>query len=206
VFALYPLAYQVYGSFFNWPQLKPTTFNGLQNFRELLDNPMTGSAIANTGGYVAITVPLGLACAWVTLRRHHGQALLAMVFVVPLVVPWAAAVTLFQGIFGSNGVLDGVLVHVFGVHSPEQFFGNATAAFGIIIAIGVWKGAPWCFLLLLEALAAIPVGTLEAARIDGARGFSYWLRIVLPAIRPCSFSSSSFASSPRRRPTPRWPC
>jgi len=188
VFALYPLAYQVYGSFFNWPQLKPTTFNGLQNFHFLLANPMTSSAIAHTGVYVGLTVPLevalGLASAWVTLRRRHGQALLAIVFVIPLVVPWSAAVTLFQGIFESNGTLDWLLIHVFGVQSPEQFFGNPTAAFGIVVAIGVWKGAPWCFLLLLGALAAIPVELLEAARIDGARGFSYWLRIVLPSVRP----------------------
>jgi ABC-type sugar transport system permease subunit len=88
VFALYPLAYQVYGSFFNWPQLKPTAFSGLQNFHYLFANPMTGSAIAHTGVYVGLTVPLevalGLASAWVTLRRRHGQALLAIVFVIPI--------------------------------------------------------------------------------------------------------------------------
>ena len=66
----------------DWPGLHPVGFVGLKNFRLLLDNPMAVSAIKNTVMYVGIVVPvevgLGVASAWVTIRRRHGQALLAI--------------------------------------------------------------------------------------------------------------------------------
>ena len=188
VFALYPLVYQAYGSVASWPGLHPVGFVGLLNYRHLLENPMAISAIQNTAVYVGITVPievsLGVASAWVTVRRRRGQAVLATLFVLPLVIPWSTAASLFDAIFEPNGVLNAVLACVFGVHHPPQYFADPAYSFAMVIWLGVWKGAPWCYLLLLGALAAIPPEMLESARLDGARGVSFWTRIVLPSIRP----------------------
>ncbi len=57
-------------------------------------------------------------------------------------------------------------------------------AFGTIVVFGIWKGAPWCYLLLLGALSGCSEEVFEAARIDGARGLSLLWRVVIPAIRP----------------------
>ena len=103
---------------------------------------------------------------------------------LPLVIPWSTAASLFDAIFEPNGVLNAVLACVFGVHHPPQYFADPAYSFAMVIWLGVWKGAPWCYLLLLGALAAIPPEMLESARLDGARGVSFWTRIVLPSIRP----------------------
>ncbi len=187
-FVVYPLWQQLEGSFSRWYQLKPHGFNGARNYVSLFNDVVARVAALHSVFYLLLTVPievaLGLAAAWMTLRVKRGQGLLAVVFLVPLVVPWTAAGTLFYGLFNIHGVADRLSQDLFGSGSSFLWFDNPRTAFGVIVAFGIWKGAPWCYLLLLGALSACPEEVFEAARIDGARGFNFWWRVVLPSVRP----------------------
>ena len=187
-FVAYPLWQEIGGSFSGWYQLKPHGFEGARNYVSLFNDVVARVAALHSAFYLILTVPaevvLGLAAAWMTLRVKRVQGLLTAVFLLPLVVPWTVAGTLFYGLFNIHGVADQVSQDVFGGGSSFIWFDHPRLAFGVIVAFGIWKGAPWCFLLLLGALSACPEETFEAARIDGARGLSFWWQIVLPAIRP----------------------
>ena len=168
-FNIYPLLQQFYGSFYVWYQLRPSTFTGLANYSRLLDDPIARLAALHTVIYVLCTVPcevgLGLAAASLTLRARRGQAALVALFILPLVVPWGTAADLFLAL-------------------PQPWYARPLPAFAILVVIGIWKGVPWCYLLLLGALSSSPAEVFEAARIDGARGVVFWRRILIPAIRP----------------------
>ncbi|HUA40625.1 MAG TPA: ABC transporter permease subunit [Streptosporangiaceae bacterium] len=168
---LYPLLQQLFGSFYIWYQLKPSTFTGVTNYMRLFGDPVARAAALRTLGYVLVTVPcevgLGLAAASLTLRARRGQALLLALFILPLVVPWPAAAQLFEQAPGWSHLYD-----------------NSVFLSMLLIVIGIWKGTPWCFLLLLGALSISPAEVFEAARIDGAHGMAYLRRILLPAVRP----------------------
>ena len=169
VFNIYPLLQQSYGSFYFWYELRPSTFTGLANYSRLLDDPIARLAALHTVIYVLAAVPcevgLGLAAASLTLRARRGQAVLVGLFILPLVVPWGTAADLFLAL-------------------PQPWYARPLPAFAILVVIGIWKGAPWCYLLLLGALSSSPAEVFEAARIDGARGVAFWRRILIPAIRP----------------------
>lgn len=166
---IYPLLQQFYGSFYFWYQLQPSAFTGLANYSRLFDDPIARLAALHTVIYVLCTVPcevgLGLAAASLTLRARRGQAVLAAVFMLPLVVPWGTAADLFLAL-------------------PQPSYDRPVPAFAILVVIAIWKGVPWCYLLLLGALSTSPAEVFEAARIDGARGVVFWRRILIPAIRP----------------------
>ena len=187
-FVAYPMWQEIGGSFSGWYQLKPHGFEGARNYVSLFNDVVARVAALHSAFYLILTVPaevvLGLAAAWMTLRVKRVQGLLTAVFLLPLVVPWTVAGTLFYGLFNIHGVADQVSQDVFGGGSSFIWFDHPRLAFGVIVAFGIWKGAPWCFLLLLGALSVCPEETFEAARIDGARGLSFWWQIVLPAIRP----------------------
>ncbi len=187
-FVAYPLWQEIGGSFSGWYQLKPHGFEGARNYISLFNDIVARVAALHSAFYLILTVPaevvLGLAAAWMTLRVKRVQGLLTAIFLLPLVVPWTVAGTLFYGLFNIHGVADQVSQDVFGGGSSFIWFDHPRLAFGVIVAFGIWKGAPWCFLLLLGALSVCPEETFEAARIDGARGLSFWWQIVLPAIRP----------------------
>jgi multiple sugar transport system permease protein len=187
-FVAYPLWQEIGGSFSGWYQLKPHGFEGTHNYAALFNDTVARVAALHSFFYLLLTVPvevgLGLAAAWMTLRVARGQGLLAAIFLVPLVVPWTVAGTLFYGLFNIHGVADQVSQDLFGDGSSFLWLDHPRLAFGVIVVFGIWKGAPWCYLLLLGALSGCPEEVFEAARIDGARGFSFWWRVVLPAIRP----------------------
>jgi ABC-type glycerol-3-phosphate transport system permease component len=168
-FTIYPLLQQFYGSFYFWYQLQPSAFTGLANYWRLFDDPVARLAALHTVIYVLCAVPcevgLGLAAASLTLRARRGQAVLAALFILPLVVPWGTAADLFLAL-------------------PQPWYDRPLPAFAILVVIGIWKGVPWCYLLLLGALSIAPAEVFEAARIDGARGVVFWRRILIPAIRP----------------------
>jgi ABC-type glycerol-3-phosphate transport system permease component len=168
-FTIYPLLQQFYGSFYFWYQLQPSGFTGLANYSRLLDDPIARLAALHTVIYVLCAVPcevgLGLAAASLTLRARRGQTVLVALFILPLVVPWGTAADLFLAL-------------------PQQWYDRPLPAFAILVVIGIWKGVPWCYLLLLGALSISPPEVFEAARIDGARGIVFWRRILIPAIRP----------------------
>jgi ABC-type glycerol-3-phosphate transport system permease component len=101
-----------------------------------------------------------------------------------LAVPWTVAGSVFYGLFNVHGVADQLSQDLFGTGSSFMWLFHPRWAFAIVVAAGIWKGAPWCYLLLLGALSACPEEVLEAARVDGARGFAFWGRVVLPSVRP----------------------
>jgi ABC-type glycerol-3-phosphate transport system permease component len=187
-FVAYPLWQQAEGSFSRWYQLKPHGFEGAGNYVSLFNDVVARVAALHSVFYLLLTVPaevvLGLAAAWMTVRAKRGQGLLAVVFLIPLVVPWTAAATLFYGLFNIHGIADQLSQDLFGTGSSFLWFDHPRTAFGVIVAFGIWKGAPWCYLFLLGALSACPEDVFEAARIDGARGVNFWWRVVLPSVRP----------------------
>jgi ABC-type glycerol-3-phosphate transport system permease component len=168
---LYPLLQQLLGSFYTWYQLKPSTFIGVANYTRLFGDSVARLAALHTLVYVVATVPfevgLGLAAASMTLRARRGQPLLIALFILPLLVPWPAAAQLFEQAPGWSHLYD-----------------NSAFLSVLLIVIGIWKGTPWCYLLLLGALSISPAEVFEAARMDGAHGISYCRRILLPAVRP----------------------
>jgi multiple sugar transport system permease protein len=56
-----------------------------------------------------------------------------------------------------------------------------------MIAAGLWPQTAYCMTLYLTGLAALPAATIDAARVDGARGFGLFRHVVLPGLRPIHF-------------------
>ena len=187
-FALEPLVQQAVGSFFSWHDVRPRAWAGLREYSAVLADPSARSALVHTVVYVALTVPLevsiGLAGAWLVSHVRRGRRLLTAVYVMPLAVPWPSVATLVLGFFNAGGVLDTLRADVFGSHRLVLWLQDPTLAFVVIVLVGVWKGLPWCFLLMLAALGTCNDEVFEAARVDGARGLSFWLGVVVPAVWP----------------------
>jgi ABC-type glycerol-3-phosphate transport system permease component len=183
-----PLIDQTVGSFFNWSDVHPASFAGLRYYGYVLADPMAAAAIEHTAIYVAVTVPievvLGLVGAWLVYRARRGRAALTALFVLPLVIPWSSTATLFSGFLGATNGLDGIVDHAIGDRFPLAWDLDPRLGFGVIVFVGIWKGAPWCFLLILAAFSTTPVELLEAGRVDGGRGLSYWRYVAIPAVWP----------------------
>ena len=99
-------------------------------------------------------------------------------------IPWSSTATLFSGLLDATSGIDAVLDRFIGDTTPLVWDLNPRIGFGVIVCAGIWKGAPWCFLLMFAAFSTAPVQLFEAGRVDGARGLSYWRYVVIPTVAP----------------------
>lgn len=148
----------------------------LRNYRDLVQNSTVMHSLLNT---VYISVPatvlvIGIgalaayALAWM---RFPGQDWVMVVIVGLLVVPIQVALIPMARLYGDIGI-SGSLVSVILFH----------VAFGL----------PFAVFLLRNFFAGIPADLLEAARMDGAKEWRIFRRVVLPIGLPAIASLAIF--------------
>jgi multiple sugar transport system permease protein len=69
------------------------------------------------------------------------------------------------------------------------FFASPWMARISIMAMDAWVSIPFIMILLLAGLQALPKEILEAARVDGAKGWSAFWHIVFPLMLPVSITA-----------------
>ena len=142
-------------------------FVGLENFRELFKNEYFLLAVKNTGKFTLLAVPmimlLSIILAFLLLRFAAGLPFVKSAFFLPVILPSAVIVMLWQA------------------------YNTAIPPFSSLLCIFLWKYSGLNVMLLLTALAGMDKQILDAARMDGA-GFVRQIRhIILPNIAPTLF-------------------
>ena len=162
-------------------------FTGLAHYLELARDGLFGASLRNTLIFavsaVAVQMLLGLALALLTSGIAHGQTIYRVIFLLPILIPGIVIGAIWKLMYNFDfGVINLVLERL-GL-TPQDWLGDAGLALGAIVAVDVWHWTPFCFLLLLAGLEALPRDVFEAARIDGA-GFWRTLRhLTLPLLAP----------------------
>lgn len=126
---------------------------------------------------VAVSLPLGLALAWVLARLSFpGKTLVEGLIHLPLVVPPVAVGYLLLLMLGRNGVLGAWLYETFGLRIAFTWQGAAVAA-----AI---MGFPLMVRAIRLSLDAVDAKLEDAARTLGANRQRVFRTVTLPLILP----------------------
>jgi multiple sugar transport system permease protein len=163
-------------------------FVGLGNYRNLLHTPDFWRAVANTGYFVAVGVPLSLAASLasallVNSRLAYLAAFFRTAFFAPVVTTLVAVAVVWRYLLHTRyGLLNYALAHL-GIH-PVDWLGDPHWALPAIILFAVWKNFGYNMVIFLAALQSIPADLYEAARLDGASLWQEFRRITLPMLRP----------------------
>ena len=159
-----------------WTVLTKPAELTIENYSNLLSNPtITGSfwntiviAVPTTVLVVGIGALAAYAFAWL---RFPGRDWLFICVIVLLAVPLQVALIPLARLFGALGIF-GSVVGVILFHT----------AFGL----------PFAIFLLRNFFIQVPEELLEAARIDGARDWLIFFRIMLPLALPAIASLAIF--------------
>lgn len=189
IFIGYPMLYAVYASFTKWNGLSEPTFNGLDNYVEMIGDPYFWKAMGNTV-FMMIGIPVGLIISLLLAlalnRRMRGTTFFRTVYYVPVISSLAAVAILWQWAYnGDFGLINQVLA-MLGIDGPNWLQDASTAKPAIII-MAVWKGVGFSMLLYLAALQSVPRHLYEAAAIDGANALQQFRHITIPMLRPVTF-------------------
>jgi len=189
-FFVVPLLLVVWMSLHKWPLLAPATYNAPDNYTNISENQLIGSAIAFTLKYTLVMTVLlfGLAfgLALLVQRRRTGVGFFRTAFFLPMAVGFASASLLFLGLLSDEiGPVNEVLRTLGLVDGYVSWTsGSSTTALSSAVLLVLWRFAGFNMLILLTGLQAIPLEIYEAARIDGASRWQIFRRVTLPLMRP----------------------
>jgi multiple sugar transport system permease protein len=185
LFFLYPFAYGVYISFFNWGVFGKISSVGWGNYSALWHDQTFHIAIHNILEYTVAVVPLemtlGLSMALIINARFRGQRFFRAAFYFPSLASSAAITTIAIYILNSDGLLNQIL----GTH--RSWFGDTSTAIWSIVGLNAWTTSGTIMLLYLAALQAIPTDVYEAAALDNTSGWRTFWKITFPLLRPAHF-------------------
>ncbi|REK75778.1 carbohydrate ABC transporter permease [Paenibacillus paeoniae] len=160
----------------------------LSNYQELLLSSSFQKAASNTFWFTAISVPIlvvvSLLLALLLNQRTFFRNWLRTAYVLPLVVPVASIVLVWQILFDWNGALNAVL-HYFG-WSRLDWMKSDWAGF-VIVLVYVWKNIGYNVILFLAGLQNIPGQYYEIADLEGAGPIRKLFGITLTYLTPTTF-------------------
>lgn len=164
------------------------SFVGLANYKALLASGSFRKAAANTLLFTGISVPLlivlSLLLALLLNRSLPLRKWLQSAFTLPLVVPVASVVTVWQIFFDWNGTLNEWL-HRAGADRIDWM--QSSWSMGVLILLYVWKNIGYDMILFLAALQSIPKDYYETARIEGAGPLRQLRHVTLVYLTPAMF-------------------
>jgi multiple sugar transport system permease protein len=185
---LVPLALGVWISLRNGSLLSSTSkFIGLENYTDLLTSPAFWDSIKVTVTIsvlsLAIQLPLGFLLAVVINRELTGTKIFRSSLLLPLLLTPVAVGLMWRLMLNvDNGVVDGVLQQL-GLPAVD-WLGDRTMAVVSVVLVDSWQNVPFVMLLMLAGLQSLPVGPLEAARVDGASTLQTYRHVILPLLAP----------------------
>jgi cellobiose transport system permease protein len=188
IVGMFPLIYTAVVSVYDWSLIGGKgDYVGLQNYRDVLDNPYFWKSAVNTLSIFVlssgpqIVVALGLAGLLDTALR--GATLWRMGILLPFVVAPAAVAIIFGSLFGDRyGLINEALAWL---NLPTIGWHTDRLASHVAIATMVnWRWTGYNALILLAAMQAVPRDLYDAAAIDGAGRFRQFTSITVPSIRP----------------------
>ncbi len=189
IFVLYPIVGSIRISFYEWNGVGAMKWVGLDNYRELFADPLFRTALANNLRWLAcylVAPALGLALALLVNQPITGLGAVRSLFFMPFVVSQVVVALVFGWFFNARfGLLNDLLALV-GAPPFAPLDSERWSIYAMIVA-GLWPQTAYCMILYLTGLATLPSDVIDAARVDGARGWSLFRRIVLPELMPVNF-------------------
>jgi len=167
---------------------------GLDNYTRVATNPLIRGPFLQVFIWnfifallsVAMTFALGLLLAIVLHHyRMKGLRFYRSVYIIPYAIPAFLSILVWRGLlnpaFGTINATLAPLYDLLGV-DPIRWLSDPTWAKVSILAVNLWLGFPYMFLLATGALQSIPDDILEAARTDGASGTRVFRKITFPLL------------------------
>ncbi len=195
-YLIYPAVLSLIDSFKTKVNFPAEEWTGIENYVRLFTNNKFQDALINTALWIIIVplvaIVLGLAVAVLVDRMNpRSEKAAKTVIFLPMAVSAVAASTVWRFVYSYQpsgqpqvGLFNAIWTGFGG--DPVAWLGTSTLRFNsiLLMVMMLWSQIGFSMVLLSSAVKAVPVETLEAARIDGANERQAFFRVVIPQIWP----------------------
>ncbi len=186
VFIIIPVFCSFGLSFAKWDLLNPIEFVGLQNYKEIFNEPVFFKILINTIVFAVSTSLFGviipLILAAILNAKIRGSEFFKTAYFLPFITPMIVIGIVWEWIFDPNiGILNNV------IHLHINWLYDTNFAMPALIIVSVWKLIGYNMIIFLSALSGISQSLFEAAKIDGAGVIDTFKNVTVPMLSPTIF-------------------
>jgi multiple sugar transport system permease protein len=211
IYVVIPIFQSLWLSLYEWNGLytadgqSTAVWVGFGNYVKLWDDPNFWTSLRNNIAWLILymlAVPLGLFIALFLNQTVPGMRFYKSMFFFPFVISQVVVGLIFGWFYNPDfGVVGTVWKAIF-CEETINIVGNVTyscsrpapdilsspewATYGIIAA-GLWPQIAYCMFLYLTGLNNVAADQIEAARLDGAKGWKMLWYVVVPQLKPATF-------------------
>ena len=188
LFTHYPALATLWHSFHATPKAsRAAPWVGLDNYRQLVDDPIFWKALVNNLWFALGTIPASIALAlvmavWVN-GKLAGRGFLRLAYFTPTVLPMIAVANIWLFFYTPEYGLLEQLLGLFGAPS-HNWLGSKSTALPALMVVTVWKEAGFFMIFYLAALQSMSPNLAEAAAIEGASRWYFFRRVTFPLLMP----------------------
>ncbi|WP_300585599.1 sugar ABC transporter permease [Marivita sp.] len=189
VYVIIPIFQSFSISLYDWDGLGQAEYIGLANYQELMNDRAFEVSLWNNLKWLVcylLAIPAGLFIALFLNQTVTGIRIYKSLFFFPFVLSQVVVGLVFAWFYLPNEGLLSAIVGWFGF-GPVNVLGDPSwATYGIILA-GLWPQTAYCMILYLTGLNAVDPEQVEAARLDGAKGWKMLWYVIIPQLKPATF-------------------
>jgi len=188
-YVIFPIFQSFQISFYRWDGLGEAEYIGLQNYAELMDDRAFEVSLWNNLKWLLLyllAIPGGLFIALFLNQTVTGIRVYKSLFFFPFVISQVVVGLVFTWFYDPTFGLLNTMLEWIGL-GPINVLGDPTLATYGIIAAGLWPQIAYCMILYLTGLNAVDPEQVEAARLDGAKGWKMLWYVIIPQLKPATF-------------------
>ncbi|KRC49344.1 sugar ABC transporter permease [Leifsonia sp. Root227] len=169
---------------------QPAPFVWFENYITLFSDPYMWVVVARSIAFclvtAAVTVVVGVGMA---LLMNAVNKAVRIIIQISMLLAWAmpvvAAMTVWNWLFDwRRGIVNYTLTSWGLDFQNHNWLQNPLSFFFVAMIIVVWMSVPFVAFSVFAGLTQVSGEVLEAAQMDGAKGFQRLRFIILPMIRP----------------------
>jgi ABC-type sugar transport system permease subunit len=191
VWVVYPTLSTFGLSMTDWDGLgKTSNFVGLKNFTDLFKDDAFKKALTNNLIWILIFISVptsaGLALAITLNRSLRFDRFLKIAFYLPLILALVVAGLIWDWLYNPTaGLVNSILSLIIGKKAFDiGWLGDPKMALYSILGTAIWRQVGYVMILYLAGLKTVDAEVLEAARVDGAEGWSLFRYMIFPMLAP----------------------
>ena len=189
IYVVWPIFQSFWLSFYERDGFGAQTWLGTANYVELFDDEAFYTSLWNNILWLVLyllAVPAGLGIAIFLNQNVTGIRIYKSLFFFPFVIRQVVVGLMFSWFYAPNfGLLYQLIEWVTG--TGVAILADPDLVTYGIIAAGLWPQIAYCMILYLTGLNNVSSEQVEAARLDGAKGFKMLWYVILPQLRPATF-------------------
>ena len=161
-----------------------TRLVGLENWSVALQNLWVFAGL-----YIALALALGLAMAILIDQKIRAESAFRSIFLYPMALSFIVTGTAWKWLLDPGVGLERSM-HLIGWNSFSfNWIKDSDMAIYCVVIAAVWQTTGFVMAMFLAGLRGVDSEQINAARVDGAKPWQIYLRIIIPQLGPVFVSA-----------------